>query len=84
MFIAGRNESLTCSSDVSATKIEWINNGSVIASSFGSSPLTITFDLVKDTTNGDEYICKVASVIGTQEMVYRLNVNSKCHKYQYK
>ena len=67
MLQVGQSASLTCSSDLDVSSIEWLYSGQVVARSMGEQELKLEFDPVNDTIHGREYTCRVTSPYGSQE-----------------
>ena len=63
----GRTASLTCSSDLDVTSIEWLHSGQVVATTTNQQELELVFSPVNDTIHGREYTCRVTSPYGAQE-----------------
>ena len=61
VFYVGSSESVTCSSDLDATSIEWLYEGTVVASSSTGS-VQLTFDPVTESIHQREYICRISTV----------------------
>ena len=59
-FLVGSNASVTCRSDIDATKMEWLNSKSeLIASVAGQNNLTLMFSPIHDANHSEVYICRV-------------------------
>ena len=60
-FRVGEGATARCFSDVSASRIEWLNNGVVMASTTNSSTqqLDLVFSLVNDSIHNQVFICRV-------------------------
>ena len=59
-FVIGSNASVTCRTDIDATKMEWLNSKSeVIASVAGQNNLTLMFSPVHDANHSEVYTCRV-------------------------
>ena len=61
-FLVGSNVSVTCRSDINATKMEWLNSKSEVIASVhvaGQNNLTLMFSPVHDTNHSEVYICRV-------------------------
>ena len=76
MFTVGGQASITCSSDLTVTSIEWIHNHQVVSYST-SSELQLTFSPVNDSIHGQEYTCRVTTSYGIQEETMQPFVQSK-------
>ena len=63
----GQSASLTCSSDLDVSSIEWLYGGQVVARSTSRQELELEFNPVNDTIHGREYTCRVTSPYGSQE-----------------
>lgn len=81
VFTVGESASMTCSSDLDVTSIEWLYNLQVFSSSTASE-LQLVFSPVNDSINGQEYTCRVTSSYGIQEQTVQPFVQSKCF-YRY-
>ena len=60
-FYIGSSEYVTCSSDLDVTSIEWLYEGTVVASSSTGS-VQLTFDPVTESIHQKEYICRISTV----------------------
>ena len=67
LFTVGETASLTCSSDLDVSSIEWLYSGQQVANSTGQQQLELVFSPVNDTIHDREYTCRVTSPYGTQE-----------------
>lgn len=76
VFTVGESASMTCSSDLDVTSIEWLYNLQVVSSSTASE-LQLVFSPVNDSINGQEYTCRVTSSYGIQEQTVQPFVQSK-------
>ena len=81
VFIAGEQDSLTCSSDHDVTRIEWDTGNSVVVYTTTESSLTVDFDPVMDSMHGRNYTCKVYTSHGVQEHTYTLDIQGKTFCY---
>ena len=71
-FLVGSNASVTCRTDIDATKMEWLNSKSeVIASVAGQNDLNLMFNPVHDANHSEVYICRVTrnDVIGKENII---------------
>ena len=60
LFIVGMSATLTCTSDVSADKIEWLDNDRrVVARVTFSDRFDLTFNPVNDSLHNSVYTCQV-------------------------
>jgi len=77
-FIIGDTVSIVCSSDLDVTMINWIKNGTVVASS-SSQSLTLLLDPVSADHHNTQYTCTVStsSEDGMQEDTVDVTVQSK-------
>ena len=69
-LIIGESATLTCSSDLHVSKIEWFaqNNGtSTLLATSTSSTRALVFSRVSLDMHGAQYTCHVTSPYGTQE-----------------
>ena len=73
----GESASLTCSSDLDVTTIEWFLDGQVVLSNTGQQELELTFNPVPDTIHNSEYSCRVTSPYGTQEASHRVTAEGR-------
>ena len=76
VFTVGESASMTCSSDLDVTSIEWLYNLQVVSSSTASE-LQLVFSPVNDSIHGQEYTCRVTSSYGIQEQTVQPFVQSK-------
>ena len=77
ILTVGENASLTCTSDLSISSIEWLHNFQVVNSSSSLPELELNFNPVNDSIHGNEYTCRVTSPYGVQEQTVQLVVQSK-------
>lgn len=83
VFTVGESASVTCTSDLDVTSIEWLYNLQVVSYSTASE-LQLVFSPVNDSIHGREYTCRVTSSYGIQELTVQPFVQSKClYRYQY-
>ena len=73
VFVVGEMASLTCSSDLDVTTIEWLLGGQVVMANTAQQELVLNFNPVPDTIHNSEYTCRVTSPYGTQEASHRVN-----------
>ena len=67
VFVVGQSASVSCTSDLGVSTVEWVdNNGVVVVSSSGSSAV-LEFDLVEDRLHDNRYICRAMAIFGSQE-----------------
>ena len=62
----GASATATCFSDVPATRMEWLQNGVVIASDTSTQQLDLEFSPVSDSIDNQVYICRVTRQGGAQ------------------
>ena len=78
-FVVGQRVTARCSSDVLATRMEWLTNGVVVESANSTQQLNLLFSLVNDSIHNQVYICsvtrKVDRVTATQN--FTVNVDGK-------
>ena len=59
-FIVGMSATLTCTSDVSANRIEWLDSERrVVAMTTAMDQLDLTFNPVNDSIHNSVYTCRV-------------------------
>ena len=80
VFVVGESASLTCSSDLDVTTIEWFLDGLVVLSNTGQQELELTFNPVPDTIHNSEYSCRVTSPYGTQEASHRVTAEGRLYE----
>ena len=62
-FRVGEGATARCFSDVLASRIEWLNNGVVMASATSSTQqLDLVFSLVNDSIHNQVFICRVTGM----------------------
>ena len=76
VFTVGESASVTCSSDLDVTSIEWLYNQQVVSYST-ESELELVFSPVNDSIHGEEYTCQVTAPYGIQEQTVQPFVQSK-------
>lgn len=82
MFTVGESGSMTCSSDLDVTSVEWLYDLQVVSSSTAASELQLVFSPVNDSIHGQEYTCRITYSYGIQEQTIQPFVQSKClHRY---
>ena len=80
-FIVGQMASITCTSDLDVTSIEWLYDGGVVLSSTGQQELELTFNPVNDSLYGEQYTCRITSPYGIQETTVPIIAESKSSCY---
>lgn len=75
VFTIGEPASMTCSSDLDATSIEWLYNHQIVSYS-NNSELELLFNPVNDSIHGEEYTCRVTTSYGIQEQTVQPFVQS--------
>ena len=63
-LVVGNDATLTCSSDLDGTSVEWFYNGQVVVSSSGSQA-DLVFTPVNDSIHNRQYTCRVTTPYGT-------------------
>ena len=58
-FTVGQSVTVRCSSDVPATRMEWLTNGVVVESVASTQQLDLVFSLVNDSIHNQVYTCRV-------------------------
>ena len=79
VFVVGESASLTCSSDLDVTTIEWSLDGQVVLSNTGQQDLELTFNVVPDTIHDNGYSCNITSPYGTQEATHRVTAEGRLY-----
>ena len=72
----GSTVSIVCSTDLDASTIEWIRDGTTVANS-SSQSLTLLLDPVSADHHNTQYTCRVTSPYGIQEETINITVQSK-------
>ena len=73
----GSTASITCSSDLGVSSIEWLYNGQVIESAEGAEAFLV-IELVSDTLHDREYTCRARARFGNEERTFRIQVEGQC------
>ena len=81
IFSVGESASITCSSDLDVTSIEWLYEGQVVSYVAGQQELKIVFNPVNDTVHNSEYTCRVTSPYGIQENTIPVIAEGKQHLF---
>ena len=66
-FTVGQSATARCISDIPATMIEWLHNGSVVERDTSTQQLDLVFSQVNDGIHNMVYVCRVTRIGGTQE-----------------
>ena len=77
-FTVGQSATVTCRSDVLATRIEWLTNGMVLESATSTQQLDLMFSPVNDTIHNQLYTCRVTregAIIATQNFTTQIEGN---------
>jgi len=76
VYTVGLAETLTCSSDLAVTSMQWIYNFQVVNST-STSAVQLSFNPVNETIHGREYTCRSTSPYGIQESTYQVTTQSE-------
>ena len=79
----GNDATLTCSSDLDASSVEWLYNGQVVVSSSGPQA-DLMFTPVNDSIHNTEYTCRVTNAYGTLEQSVTTLVEGNFLKEEFK
>ena len=75
----GASATATCFSDASATRMEWLHNGVVVASDTSTQQLNLVFSPVNDSIHNQVYVCRVTRGGGAQaEQDFTAIVDGNC------
>ena len=77
-FTIGQSATARCMTDIPATMIEWLTNGSTIESATSIQQLNLVFSPVNDSIHNMVYVCRVTWMDGTQadkNVTVRVNGN---------
>ena len=78
----GQNATITCVSDLSVQRVDWLHNDHVMATS-SSQQVNLTFSPVLDYFHNREYICRAVTSYGTLERRITITVQSRFHYISY-
>ena len=73
----GDNTSISCLSDLTVQRVEWVFSGAVVSSSL-SQRVDLSFSPVQEYLHNREYTCRAVTQYGTLERSVRISVYSKC------
>ena len=81
-FSVGNSAMARCSSDNLATRMEWLNNETVIARASSIQELDLVFSLVNDSIHNQVYVCRVTrdggnGITTTAMQTFTVNVDGK-------
>ena len=74
-FTVGQSATARCSSNVSATRMEWLSNGVVIESATSTKQLNLLFSLVNDSIYHQLYTCRVTREVDGMTATQNFTVN---------
>ena len=77
VFIVGQSETITCTSDLGVSTVEWLGNNGPVFSVFGSSSV-IHFDPVNDHDHNTNYTCTTVADFGSQERDIIILAEGQC------
>ena len=72
----GENATISCFSDLSVLRLEWLLNGALIVSS-SNQQIDLTFSPIQDYLHNREYTCRGVNAYGTLERRITISVHSK-------
>ncbi len=72
----GENSTISCISDLSVQRVEWVFSGGVIVTSSGQQA-DLTFLPVQEFLHNREYTCRAVTAYGTQERRITITVQGK-------
>lgn len=73
----GENSTISCYSDLTVERVEWIFDGDVIVTSNNSQRVDLVFSPVQEFLHNREYVCKAVTSYGILERRITVSVNSK-------
>ena len=73
----GENATISCYSDLTVERVEWIFDGDVILSSNTSQRLDLIFDPVQEFLHNREYSCRAVTPYGVLQRRITITVHSK-------
>lgn len=73
----GENTTISCYSDLTVERVEWIFDGDVVVTSNDSQHLDLVFSPVQEFLHNREYVCKGVTSYGTLERRITVSVHSK-------
>ena len=78
-FNVGEPATATCRSVTSATRMEWLRNGEVVASVSSTSiqELDLVFSPVNDSIHNQVHVCRVTRDSGTVAQNFTVQVNGE-------
>ena len=63
----GSSVTVSCTTDLELTSLEWLYNGNPIAATAGSKELSLTLPLPDDDYTSKTFVCRATNAFGTQE-----------------
>ena len=76
-FRVGSSAMARCSSDITATRIEWLKNLVIVTSAIFTSELVLMFSPVNDSIHNQVYVCRVTRDGGVALQNFTANVDGK-------
>lgn len=74
----GDNTTISCFTDFSIQRLEWVYNDEVIASSVGQQT-DLVFNQVQEYFHNRQYTCRAVTSYGVMELEITTTVHSKCN-----